>query len=62
MPRSLQLALVTGALFAATGNATRIRAHGDVPVTTPSTTRRLQTTTVVTKVLEPSEDLKNTHT
>ncbi|CBJ25804.1 conserved unknown protein [Ectocarpus siliculosus] len=41
MPRTQQLILATGALWA-TANAAGIRTHGDVPLTT-SATRRLQT-------------------
>ncbi|CAN0380393.1 unnamed protein product, partial [Ectocarpus sp. 12 AP-2014] len=43
MPRAQQLALVTGALWAATANAAGIRAHGDVSVAPPAA-RRLQST------------------
>lgn len=43
MPRTQQLALATGVLWAAIANAAGIRAHEDVPVTTPAA-RRLQTT------------------
>ncbi|CAB1101161.1 unnamed protein product [Ectocarpus sp. CCAP 1310/34] len=43
MPRAQQLALVTGALWAATANAAGIRVHGDVSVAPPAA-RRLQST------------------